>query len=97
MSKQNRESESSNRLVNCFYCDFECKFKDLQSHCNNHHVKFPARVKGVPSIGELFAIKAAKKSKTSKKPSSTAPKKAIESVPPEIAPEKELKPLKSLL
>ena len=62
MTKRNRESESSNRLVNCFYCNFEYKFKDLQSHCNNHHGKLPARVKGFPSIGDFFAITASKKS-----------------------------------
>lgn len=73
MVKRNRETESSSRLVNCHYCDEEHKYKDLKSHCENHHGGMPVRVKGVQTLGEFFARKATKRAKTSQnhQPSTT--------------------------
>ena len=50
---RDRKSESSSRLVQCYYCGVEKKLKDLRSHCENAHGK-PLRQKGQLSLSESF-------------------------------------------
>ena len=61
MPKRDRDNEPSGRLVECFYCNEEVRFKNLQSHCDTNHGKLKARVKGVPWFGEFFAKKQKKR------------------------------------
>ena len=61
VKKRDRKSETSSRLVRCYYCNAEKEFKDLKSHCKSAHNK-PPRQKGQLSLSESF-LKPAKRIK----------------------------------
>ena len=53
VKKRDRKSETSLRLVRCYYYNAEKEFKDLKSHCKGAHNK-PPRKKGQLSLSEYF-------------------------------------------
>ena len=62
VKKRDRKSETSSRLVRCYYCNAEKEFKDFKSHCKNAHNKGP-RQKGQLSLSESFLKLLAKRIK----------------------------------
>ena len=54
MKKRDRANESSSRAVKCFYCSHRCSWKDMQSHCDNHHNGKTRRLPGTQEITSFF-------------------------------------------
>ena len=67
VKKRDRKSETSSRLVRCYYCNAEKEFKDLKSHCKSAHNK-PSRQKGQLSLSESFLRPAKRIKKVHPKP-----------------------------
>ena len=76
---RDRKSESSSRLVQCYYCGVEKRLKDLRSHCENAHGK-PLRQKGQLSLSESF-FKPGKPHKPAKRAKTTHQKNASQLTP----------------